>query len=62
MSTSSTVSDRPVQTLGVSQLNKSVYPVDQQVKFIHLQAEVDCLLQQLQNLQKQKLVDRNHDN
>lgn len=62
MSTSSTVSNRPSQTVGGNKLNKCLYPVNQQVKFIHLQAEVDCLLQQLQNLQKQKLANQNHEN
>lgn len=35
---------------------KSMYPADQQVKFLHLQAEVDSLLQQLQILKQQKLT------
>ena len=62
MSTSSITSDRPTQKLGAKKLHKSVYSVDQQVKLIHLQAEVNCLLQQLQNLQQQKLASQNHDN
>jgi hypothetical protein len=33
---------------------KSQYPVDQQLKFLHLQAEAESLLQQLQVLQKQR--------
>ncbi len=33
-----------------------MYPADQQVKFLHLQAEVDSLLQQLQILKQQKLT------
>ncbi|WP_200817719.1 hypothetical protein [Calothrix rhizosoleniae] len=57
MSTSSTVSHRSSQTVEPKKANKCVYQVDQQVKFIHLQAEVDCLLHQLQNLANQK-----HDN
>ncbi len=57
MSTSSTVSHRPSQTVEPKKANECVYQVDQQVKFIHLQAEVDCLLHQLQNLANQK-----HDN
>ncbi len=32
---------------------KSVYNVDQQVKFLHLQAEVETLLLRLQTLQQQ---------
>jgi hypothetical protein len=39
-----------------SALNRTFYQVDQQVKFMHLQAEVDCLLQQLQNLKMQKIA------
>ncbi|MDJ0619458.1 MAG: hypothetical protein QNJ63_22390 [Calothrix sp. MO_192.B10] len=64
MSASSSVFDRPSQTAGTKKLNnnKCIYQVDQQVKFIHLQAEVDCLLQQLQNLQKQKLSSQTHEN
>ena len=34
---------------------KSLYQVAQQVKFLHLQAEVESLLQQLQMLKKQRL-------
>lgn len=37
-------------------LMKSIYQADQQVKYLHLQAEVDSLLQQLQILQKQRLA------
>jgi hypothetical protein len=33
---------------------KAVYPADQQVKFLHLQAEVESLLQQLQSLKQQR--------
>jgi hypothetical protein len=40
---------------------KSMYPADQQVKFLHLQAEVDSLLQQLQILKQQKLTSVNTD-
>lgn len=35
---------------------KSLYQVAQQVKFLHLQAEVESLLQQLQMLNKQRLA------
>lgn len=31
------------------------YQTDQQVKYLHLQAEIDLLLQQLQSIQQQKL-------
>jgi hypothetical protein len=36
------------------QSKKSPYQVDQQVKFLHLEAEVEYLLQQLQNLKQQR--------
>ena len=29
------------------------YPADRQVKYLHLQAEIDVLIQQLQSLKKQ---------
>lgn len=35
---------------------KSPYRADQQVKYLHLQAEVESLLQQLQILKQQRLV------
>lgn len=35
---------------------KSPYNVDQQVKFLHLQAEVDTLLLQLQTLKQQRMT------
>ncbi|HBB35226.1 MAG TPA: hypothetical protein DDZ80_18895 [Cyanobacteria bacterium UBA8803] len=38
------------------QLMKSLYQADQQVKYLHLQAEVDSLLQQLQILKQQRLT------
>jgi hypothetical protein len=38
------------------ELMKSIYQADQQVKYLHLQAEVESLLQQLQILQKQRLT------
>ncbi len=56
---SSSVSERPAQTLWVSDLTKAYYQDDQQTKLKHLQAEVDSLLQQLQNLKEQKRSD-NH--
>jgi hypothetical protein len=33
-----------------------VYQADQQVKYLHLEAEIDLLLQELQNLKQQKLL------
>ncbi|WP_228061738.1 hypothetical protein [[Phormidium] sp. LEGE 05292] len=36
---------------------KSVYQADQQVKLLNLQAEVETLLQQLQNLKQQRLTE-----
>ena len=38
------------------QLMKSTYQADQQLKYLHLQAEVDSLLQQLQILKQQRLT------
>jgi hypothetical protein len=40
----------------IMQLTKSLYQVDQQEKFLHLQEEVESLLQQLQTLKQQRLV------
>lgn len=54
MSTS-TVSAQNSQSALANQLNKSYYQADQQAKLIYLQAEVDSLLQQLQNLKMQRL-------
>ena len=42
------VKDRDNQMMKV----KKAYPVVQQVKYLHLQAEIDVLLQQLQTLKK----------
>lgn len=36
-------------------LMKSLYQADQQVEYLHLQAEVESLLRQLQILKKQRL-------
>ncbi|MEH2377368.1 MAG: hypothetical protein V7K27_00425 [Nostoc sp.] len=55
----SSVSDRDSQTSWASKLTKSYYQDDQQAKFMHLQAEVDSLLQQLENLKHQRLADAN---
>lgn len=52
---SSSVSDRSSQEAWASKLNKSYYQDDQQIKFMHLQAEIDSLLMQLQNLKEQRL-------
>ncbi|BBD60903.1 hypothetical protein NIES2109_37030 [Nostoc sp. HK-01] len=56
MSTLSSVSERQSQATLISDLNKSYYQADQQVKLKNLEAEVDSLLQQLQNLKEQKLA------
>ncbi len=55
MSTSS-VFDRESYTALATKLDKCFYQADQQVKFMDLQAEVDCLLQQLQNLKTKRLA------
>lgn len=38
------------------ELMKSIYQTDQQVKYLHLQAEVDSLLHQLKIQKQQRLV------
>jgi hypothetical protein len=53
---SSSVSDRMSQSVWASRLSKTFYQDDQQAKFMHLQAEVDSLLQQLQSLKQQRLA------
>ncbi|MFW9258099.1 MULTISPECIES: hypothetical protein [Nostoc] len=55
----SNVSDRESQANWVSKLTKSYYQDDQQAKLMHLQAEVDSLLQQLENLKHQRLAETN---
>jgi hypothetical protein len=55
----SSVSDHESHTNWVSKLTKSYYQDDQQAKFMHLQAEVDSLLQQLENLKHQRLAETN---
>ncbi|EHC18674.1 hypothetical protein [Fischerella thermalis] len=55
MSTSG-ISERESHATWAKKLEKCFNQVDQQVKFMHLQAEVDCLLQQLQHLKMQKLA------
>jgi hypothetical protein len=56
---SSSVSEPPSQTLWVSDVTKSYYQEDQHTKLQHLQAEVDSLLEQLQNLKQQRLTENN---
>jgi ribose 1,5-bisphosphokinase PhnN len=36
---------------------RTAYPVDQQVKYLHLQAEIEVLLQQLQSLKRKNQQD-----
>lgn len=50
---SSSVSNCESQASWVSKLTKAYYQDDQQTKFMHLQAEVESLLQQLQSLKSQ---------
>ena len=52
----SSVSDRNSQTMVATKLKQSPYKVDQQVKFMHLEAEVDFLLQELKHLQMKRLA------
>ena len=49
---------RGSQTLGTPKavVTENPYQADQQVKYLHLQAEVESLLQQLQILKQQKLA------
>jgi hypothetical protein len=56
---SSSVSTRESNTLLASKLTKSCYRDDQQAKFMNLQEEVDSLLQQLQNLKRQRVENCN---
>jgi hypothetical protein len=50
----SSVTTRDLHSTFVNNTNKVYYREDQQDKFMHLQAEVDYLLQQLQSLKQQK--------
>ncbi|MBC1237803.1 hypothetical protein VF14_21090 [Nostoc linckia z18] len=52
----SSVPNRESQTSLVTKLTKSYYQDDQQAKFMHLQAEIDSLLQQLESLKHQRLA------
>jgi hypothetical protein len=45
----------------VKKLTKAYYQDEQQEKFIGLQAEIDSLLQQLQNLKSQKIESSDHE-
>ncbi|MEO3704465.1 hypothetical protein [Trichormus azollae] len=45
----------------VKKLTKAYYRDDQQEKFMDLQAEVDSLLQQLQNIKSQRLESSSHE-
>ena len=54
-----TGAERPVaggkKAVGVTgSVEKSLYQVPQQVKLLHLQAEVECLWQQLQGIKHQR--------
>ncbi|HEY9617373.1 MAG TPA: hypothetical protein V6C64_11060 [Microcoleaceae cyanobacterium] len=63
-SSSTAVLDRPVATTSkaaqadrqsrVLEAMKAQYRIDQQVKFLHLQAEADTLFQQLQVMKQQR--------
>ncbi|WP_017655481.1 hypothetical protein [Fortiea contorta] len=53
---STSASNRNSQAVLDSALPKSYYQDDQQTKFMHLQAEIDSLLQQLQSLKQPKPV------
>ncbi|KAB8333183.1 hypothetical protein SD80_015095 [Scytonema tolypothrichoides VB-61278] len=55
MSTSS-VSEKETQSVLASKLNKCYYQAEQLTKFMHLQAEVDCLLKQLQSMKTEKSI------
>ncbi|MDZ8183894.1 MAG: hypothetical protein RMX96_03390 [Nostoc sp. ChiSLP02] len=50
------VSDRQSQANLAEKLTKAYYQDDQQAKFMHLQAEIDSLLEQLENLKNQRLA------
>lgn len=64
-SSSTAVLDRPMTTGNATQTDrqsrlleamKAQYRIDQQVKFLHLQAEADTLFQQLQLMKQQRQV------
>jgi hypothetical protein len=54
MSTSS-VSENESQAIWATKLNKCFYQDEQLTKFMHLQAEVDGLLQKLQSMKTQRI-------
>jgi hypothetical protein len=43
----------------VAELMPSVYDTDRQVKFLHLQAEIDTLLLELKTLKQQRAIEMN---
>ncbi len=53
MSTS-TISHIDSQVTWASQLNKSLYQIEQQVKFMNLQAEIESLLKELESLKVER--------
>jgi hypothetical protein len=52
----STIAERDSQAVRVRDLTKTCYQDDQQVKLMNLQAEVDSLLHELQNLKEKRLT------
>jgi hypothetical protein len=52
----SSVSEVKSESLGASESSKTCYQTDQQVKLLTLQAEVESLLYQLQNLEQQRIA------
>jgi len=58
---SSSLSDRMSQSDWASRVTNSFYQDDQQAKFMHLQAEVNSLLQQLQSLKQQRSLVTNQE-
>ncbi|MCL1466296.1 hypothetical protein [Argonema galeatum] len=42
--------------VGLMRSMKSVYQADQQIKLLHLEADIESLLQQLQYLKQQRLT------
>lgn len=52
--TTSSLTRPEVATEQPSQLTKTPYQADQQVKYMYLQAEIDCLLEELKNIKRQR--------
>lgn len=50
------ISATSTQPQRLNESKNSPYQAAQQVKFLHLQAEVECLLQQLQVLQQRRIA------